>query len=57
MGFVTLDKLPREFHASHLAFLTKSSIPGFGALQGPSVAWKERETDLFKPLIKIQMIW
>ena len=30
---------PREFHAFHFAFPTKSIIPGFGALHLPCVAW------------------
>lgn len=38
----TLDRLPRAFHASHLVLLIKSSIPGLGTLQGPSVAYERR---------------
>lgn len=35
---LTCDKTPRDFQASHFALFTKSSIPGFGVLQGPCVA-------------------
>ena len=30
---------PRDFHASHFAFLTKSSIPGFDVVHCPSEDW------------------
>lgn len=38
---LTFGRLPRAFHASHLALLTRSNTPGLGILQGPSVAYKE----------------